>query len=143
MLTKVLYKYRKNDNLELDPTLFQQIIEEADPRLKGFFNQMVKALIPNNRSIYNKIEAKKSIVSLCYIMAEMRNKFFNDFKLEIGLYLSASGASRTAIDTMNSIGLSSYYVTVNNYKQKFVLEHPTKIREFFSEQVSIYLMKKK
>ncbi len=143
MLTKVLYKYHKNDNLELDPTLFQQMIEEADPRLKGFFNQMVKALIPNNRSTYNKIEAKKSVVSLCYIMAGMRNKFVNDFKLEIGLYLSASEASRTAIDTMNSIGLSSCYVTVNNYKQKFVLEYPTKIREFFSEQVSIYLMKKK
>jgi hypothetical protein len=43
---------------------------------------------------------------------------------------------------MNSIGLSSCYVTVNNYKQKFVLEHLTKIREFFSEQVSIYLTKK-
>ena len=142
MLTKVLYKYRKNDNLELDSTLFQRMIEEADPRLKGFFNQMVKALIPDNRSTYNKIEAKKSVVSLCYIMAGMRNKFVNDFKLEIGLYLSASGASHTAIDTMNSIGLSSCYVTVNNYKQKFVLEHPTKIREFFSEQVSIYLTKK-
>ena len=142
MLTKVLYKYRKNDNLELDPTLFQRMIEEADPRLKGFFNQMVKTLIPDNKSTYNKIEAKKSVMSLCYIMAGMRNKFVNDFKLEIGLYLSASGASRTAIDTMNSIGLSSCYVTVNNYKQKFVLEHPTKIREFFSEQVSIYLTKK-
>ena len=76
-------------------------------------------------------------------MAGMRNKFVNDFKLEIRLYLSASGASRTAIDTMNSIGLSSCYVTVNNYKQKFVLEHLTKIREFFSKQVSIYLTKKK
>ena len=143
MLTKVLYKYRKSNNLELDPTLFQQMIEEADPRLKGFFDQMVKALIPDNRSIYNKIEARKSVVSLCYIMARIRNKFVNDFKLEVGLYLSASGASRTAIDTMNSIGLSSCYVTVNNYKQKFVLEHPIKIREFFFEQVSIYLIKKK
>ncbi len=42
MLIKVLYKYCKNNNLEFDPTLFQQI---------------VKALIPDNRSIYNKIEA--------------------------------------------------------------------------------------
>ncbi len=103
---------------------------------------MIKALIPDNRSTYNKIEAKKSVMSLCYIMAGMRNKFVNDFKLEIGLYLSASEASCIAIDIMNSIGLSSYYVIVNNYKQKFVLEYPTKIREFFSEQVSIYLIKK-
>ena len=38
MLTKVLYKYHKNDNLELDPTLFQQMIEEADSRLKVFLS---------------------------------------------------------------------------------------------------------
>src|SRR5688572_4005734 len=136
MLTKVLYKYRKNDNLELDPTLFQRMIEEADPRLKGFFNQMVKALIPDNRSTYNKIEAKKSVVSLCYIMAGMRNKFVNDFKLEIGLYLSASGATRAAIDTMNSIGFSACYITVNNFKRKLVDEHPLKIRKFLSEHVN-------
>ena len=138
IFTKVLYQHQKNGSIELDSNRFQQIIEEANLRLQGFFNQMVKALVPDNRSIYNKVEAKKSVVSLCYIMAGMRNKFVNDFKLEIGLYLSASGASRTAIDTMNSIGLSSCYVTINNYKQKLVNEHTIKIREFFSEQVSIY-----
>ncbi|CAG8547740.1 15538_t:CDS:2 [Funneliformis caledonium] len=36
---------------------------------------------------------------------------------------------------MNSIGLSSCYVTINNYKQKLVNEHTIKIREFFSEQI--------
>lgn len=139
MLTKVLYEQR--GNIELDPTRFQQIIEKADPRLQGLFNKLVKALIPNNRSEYNKIEAKKTIVSLCYIMAGMRNKFVNDFKLEIGLYLSASGATRTAIDTMNSIGLSACYTTVNNFKRKLANEHPLKIRKFFSEQVSKKLNK--
>ena len=129
--------YEKRNNIELDPNRFQQMIEAADSRLQGFFNQLVLALIPNNRSAYNKIEAKKSIVSLCYIMAGMRNKFVNDFKLEVGLYLSASGASRTAIDTMNSIGVSSCYATVNNYKRKLVNEHPVKIRRFFSEHVNI------
>ncbi len=66
MLTKVLYEHR--GNIELDPT---QMIEESDPRLQGLFDKLVKALIPDNRSAYNKVEAKKIIVSLCYIMAEM------------------------------------------------------------------------
>ena len=35
-------------------------------------------------------------------MTGMRNKFVNDFKLEIGLYLSASEASRTAIDIVKA-----------------------------------------
>ena len=133
MLTKVLYKQR--GNMELDPTNFQQMIVKAEPRLEGFFAKLIKALISNGRSEYNKIEAQKTIVSLCYIMAGLRNKFANDFKMEIGLYLSASGATRTAIDTMNSIGLSACYVTVNNFKQKLANEHPLKIREFFKKQV--------
>ena len=68
-------------------------------------------------------------------MAGIRNKFANDFKLEVGLYLAASGATRTAIDTMNSIGLSACYTTVNNFKRKLANEHPLKIRDFFKEQV--------
>ncbi|POG77971.1 hypothetical protein GLOIN_2v1814843 [Rhizophagus irregularis DAOM 181602=DAOM 197198] len=132
MLTKVLYE--KRGNIELDPILFQQMIERANPHLKGLFDSLVKALIPNNRSEYNKIEARKMIVSLCYIMAGMRNKFVNDFKLEIGLYLSASGATRIAIDTMNSIGFSACYLTVNNFKRKLANEHPLKIRKFLSEE---------
>ena len=75
-------------------------------------------------------------------MAGMRNKFINDFKLEVGLYLSASGAIRTAIDTMNSIGFSSCYITVNNYKLKLVDEHPLNIRKFFSEHVNKIKKKK-
>jgi len=134
MLTKVLYEH--HGNIELDPTRFQQMIEESDSRLQGLFDKLVKALIPDNRFAYNKVEAKKTIVSLCYIMAEMRNKFVNDFKLEVGLYLSALGATRTAIDTMNSIGFSACYTTINNFKRKLANEHLLKIRKFFSEQVS-------
>ena len=72
-------------------------------------------------------------------MAGMRNKFVNDFKLEIGLYLSASRATRTAIDTMNSIGFSACYTTINNFKRKLTNEHPLNIRKFFSDHVKIYL----
>jgi hypothetical protein len=141
MLTNLLYKkHHEFGELELDHTCFQQMIEEANPHLKGFFNQMVEMLIPNNRSTYNKVEAKKSVVSLCYIMAGIRNKFVNDFKLEVGLYLLASGTSKTAIDTMHSIGFSSCYQTVNNYMRKIVNAHPRKIREYFSENVSKIFM---
>lgn len=140
MLTKILYEKRhESAGIELDHISFQQMIEEADPRLKGFFDQMVEALIPSNRSAYNKIEARKSIVSLCYMMAGMRNKFVNDFKLEVGLYLLSSGASSTAIDTMHSIGFSSCYKTLSHYKQRLAGEHPKKIREYFLEYVSVIL----
>ncbi|PKK62064.1 hypothetical protein RhiirC2_717976, partial [Rhizophagus irregularis] len=131
MLTKVLYEQR--GNLELNPTHFKQMIEKADSHLQGLFDKLVKALVPDNRSAYNKVKARKTIMSLCYIMAGMRNKFVNDFKLEVGLYLSASGATCAAIDTMNSIGFSAYYTTVNNFKCKIANEHLLNIRKFLSE----------
>jgi hypothetical protein len=96
--------------------------------------------IPNTRSNYNQFLAKKSIVGLCYIMAGIRNKFTNDFKLEIGLYLSSAGTSSIAIDTLHSIGFSACYKTVNNYKKKLVQEHPQKIQKLFFTNVS-YIFK--
>jgi hypothetical protein len=57
--------------------------------------------------------------------------------LEVGLYLSASGATRAAIDTMNGIGFSACYTEVNNFKRKLVNEHPINIRNFFSKHVSV------
>jgi hypothetical protein len=132
--------YKHHGNIELDPTHFQQMVINAEPRLHGFFAKLIKALIPDRRSEHNKIEAQKTIVTLCYIMAGLRNKFANDLKLEIGLYLSASGTTRNAIDTLNNIGLSACYTTVNNFKQKLANEHPVKIREFFEKQVRLLII---
>ncbi|RHZ85833.1 hypothetical protein Glove_59g65 [Diversispora epigaea] len=109
MLTKILYKkHCESAEIELDPTKFQQMIEESNSDL-----------------------SKKSIVELCYIMAGIINKFTNDLKLEIGLYLSSAGTSSIAINTLHSIGFSVCYKTVNNYKKKLVQEHPQKIQKLF------------
>ncbi|CAG8628003.1 17527_t:CDS:1, partial [Funneliformis caledonium] len=83
----------------------------ADPSLQDLFDKLVKTLVLDNRSAYNKI---KIIVSLFYIIAGMQNKFVNDLKLEVGLYLSASEATHNAIDTMNSVGFSACYIIVDN-----------------------------
>ncbi|SRR6266498_34130 len=98
---------------------------------KRFFNQIIKALIFDNRFTYNKIKAKKSVICLCYIIAKMKNKFVINFKLKIRLYLLILRISYTIIDIINSINLSFYYIIFNNYKQKFILEYSIKIREFF------------
>ncbi|RHZ80533.1 hypothetical protein Glove_134g105 [Diversispora epigaea] len=94
-LTKVLYQLHRQDcvDLELDPAKFKNIIESACPQLDGFFNYLVNTIIPKERSAYNKNETKKSIVGLCYLIAGLRNKFVNQHKLEVGLYLMASGAT--------------------------------------------------
>ncbi|RIB00161.1 hypothetical protein C2G38_2235384 [Gigaspora rosea] len=75
---------------------------------------MTEAIIPKECSAYSINETKKSIVGLCYLIAGLRNKFVNQHKLEVGLYLRASGATWEAIDTMSSLRYSACAKTVDN-----------------------------
>ncbi|RIB13263.1 hypothetical protein C2G38_2041126 [Gigaspora rosea] len=88
MLTEVLYNQQRREHasLELDPTKFVSMIEATNPQLKGFFNYMMNAIIPKERSAHNINEARKSIVGLCYMIAGLRNKFVNQYKLENYLF---------------------------------------------------------
>ena len=71
------------------------------------------------------------------MMAGLRNKFVNQFKIEVGLYLAASGATWEAIDTISSIGYSACVKTVMDYQKKIQLNHIAKIEKHFSEKVNI------
>ncbi|RHZ86517.1 hypothetical protein Glove_50g137 [Diversispora epigaea] len=66
-------------------------------------------------SVHNQNEAKKSIVRLYYLIARLQNKFVNQHKLEVGLYLMASGATWKSIDTISSLEYSAYAKTVEEY----------------------------
>jgi len=122
--------------LELDLIKFEQIIESIEPQLEGFFGDMVNAIIPTERSAYNINETKKTIVGLCYQMAGLRNKFVNQHKLEVGLYLMASGATWEAIDTISSLGYSACTKTVEKFRKKIQKEHVIKIEEHFVNHVN-------
>ena len=114
------------------------MIEEANPELTGFFSSMINAIIPKDRSAYNKQEAKKSVVALCYMIAGLRNKFVNQFKIEVGLYLAASGATWEAIDTLSSFGYSACAKAVTDFQKKIQTNHTTKIDNHFLEKVIVY-----
>ena len=83
LLTEVLHKKQRKEHVDLvlNPAAFKVMIEEADPCLIGFFDMMVNAIIPSARSAYNKEEAKKKIVAICYIIAAQRNMFANVFQI--------------------------------------------------------------
>jgi len=117
------------------------MIEEADSRLIGFFDMMVNALIPITRSAYNKEEAKKKIVAICYIMAAQRNMFANEFVLNIGLFLDSTGSTNEAIDAMHKIRVSVCAKTVDLHKTKIAQNHKLSIKEYFQTNVSILYSK--
>jgi len=117
LLTKVLYNQR-HIQIELNPDNFCSMIENYEPELKGFFDKMVDAIIPISCLEKNKQAAKKSVVGFCYLLAGLRNKFINSFKLDLGLYLVSSGTSVQGIDTIANLGISVCYKTIANYNSK-------------------------
>ena len=99
LLTNVLFQQQRksNEDIELDPTNFCKLIEDKEPKLKGFFDELTK-IIPEGRTYSNKESAKKSIVGFCYLLAGMRNKFVNNFKLDLGLYLEEDGINAVVLE---------------------------------------------
>jgi hypothetical protein len=61
-VTKVLREKQRVEGVGLvfDPDEFRKMIETSDPDLEGFFDAMVHAMVNQDRSAYNKQEAKKN-----------------------------------------------------------------------------------
>ena len=97
---------------------------------------MADAIIPIRRSEKNKEAAKRSVVTFCYFLVGLRNKFANSIKLDVGLYLASSGASCTAIDALSKMGVTTTYKTIENYKKNIARTHPKEIDKYFGENVS-------
>ena len=98
---------------------------------------MVNALIPSTRSAYNKEEAKKKVVAICYLIAAQRNMFANEFILNIGLFLDSTGSTNEFIDAMHKIGVSVCARTVDLHKTKIAQNRKISIKELFQKHVNI------
>ena len=68
LMTKVLYNKQRNEygQLHLDPDEFQKMLEESDIRLQGLLQRMEKAIIPPERSAYNKKKAESKL--WCFVI---------------------------------------------------------------------------
>ncbi|PKY41295.1 hypothetical protein RhiirA4_454836 [Rhizophagus irregularis] len=106
------------------------MLETADEDLIGFFDELYSETNPNTKSNKTNENNKKKLVSLCYFLASINNKYINGLKANIGSYLQTAGASSSSIDTLNNLGFSvtrktldqkkllvadEYQETVNNY----------------------------
>jgi hypothetical protein len=111
------------------------MVKYYEPKLKGFFNEMVDAVIPIYRLEKNKQAAKKTVIGFCYLLAGLRNKFVNSFKLNLGLYLASSGTSVQGINTMANLGLSVCHKTIANYKKTITQTYPKEIEGYFKEHM--------
>src|SRR6266516_915920 len=87
------------NNISLSDKI-KNMLEMADINLIGFFDELYKGTNPNNKSEKTNNNNKKKLVSLCYFLASINNKYINGIKADIGSYLETSGASASSIDTV-------------------------------------------
>jgi hypothetical protein len=121
----------------LDPEEFKKMLEEAEPSLKGFFDQLVVGTNLQAKNYMTNEKNKKRLVSLCYFLAGLNNKFINSIKAEVGLLLDASGASSSAIETLADAGLTVRRETIAKQKTRHIEAHTITVERFLSENVGI------
>ena len=73
-----------NERPLLDPEDFKNMLEGAEPLLKGFFDELVAGTNPQAKSHMTNNKNKKRLVLFCYFLAGLNNKFINGVKAEIG-----------------------------------------------------------
>src|SRR6266540_1950275 len=82
-----------------------------------------------------KILNKNKLVSLCYFLTSINNKYINGIKVDIGSYLQTSGTSSSSIDTLANIGVSVTRKTVNRKKNLISDEHQQTVDDYCLQNI--------
>jgi hypothetical protein len=133
-MSSILYKNQRilGHKTIYDPDEFKNMLKIGNAELIGFFDELYQGTNPKFKSDKTNNNNKKKLVSLCYFLASINNKYINGIKADIGSYLETSGASASSIDTLANIGLSVSQRTVNRQK--------TIISENYQETVNSYYL---
>ena len=124
-MSNILYnnQYKLNQKPIYDPIVFKIMLETANKSLIRFFDELYIETNSDTKSNKTNESNKKKLVSLCYFLASINNKYINSIKADIGSYLQTSGASSSSIDTLANIGISVTRKIVNCQKINISNEH--------------------
>jgi len=114
IITDILYT---RENKEKNPTLysfdeFRAIMEAKDNRLKNFFDELYLSSNPTSKNKDSHIRVKKQLLFICYFLCGIRNKFVNNAKRDLAMYLDSTGTSNTSIDTLFNLGVTTTSRTI-------------------------------
>ncbi|CAB4396391.1 unnamed protein product [Rhizophagus irregularis] len=131
-MSNILYnsQHRLNQKPIYDSETFKTMLEAADEDLIGFFDELYIETNPHTKSDKTNANNKKKLVSLCYFLASINNKYINSFKADIGSYLQTSGASSSSIDTLANIGFSITRKTVSHQKKLISENHQNTVNSY-------------
>ncbi|RIB07071.1 hypothetical protein C2G38_2147748 [Gigaspora rosea] len=119
----------------LDPEEFKKMLEESEPSLKGFFDQLVAGTNPQTKSYMTNEKNKKRLVLFCYFLSGLNNKFINGVKAEVGFLLDAAGTSSSTIETLANASVTVRRETIGRHKIQHAKTHTTKVGEFLLENI--------
>jgi len=140
-MSSVLYKKQRKDNKKpiYDPDEFKQMIEREEPKLQGFFDELIASTNPQKKNFTTNQQNKKKLILMCYFLAGLNNKFTNSVKADVGFLLSASGASASAIETLANAGLTIRRETVQRQKHQLAESHQQTVEDYIIENVIFFL----
>ena len=136
-MSSVLYKNQRilKQKTIYDPDEFKNMLEMGDADLIGFFDELYQGTNPHTKSDKTNANNKKKLVSLCYFLASINNKYINSFKVDIGSYLQTSGTSSSSIDTLANIGFSITRRTVNRQKNLTSENHQDTVNSYCLQNI--------
>ena len=109
MITNILYT---RENKEKEPTLytfdeFRAVMEREDARLRFFFDELYLSSNPLSKNKDSQGRVKKQLLFICYFLCGIRNKFVNNAKRDLAMYIDSTGTSNASIDTLADLGVTS------------------------------------
>jgi len=124
-ITKILYTREKKDKKSTIYSFdeFRAIMKEKDVRLKLFFEELYLFSNPSSKNENSRVQAKKQLLFVCYFLCGIRNKFVNDAKGELTMYLDSTGVSNASIDTLADLGVTTTSRTISRHKTNVSDDH--------------------
>ena len=125
IITKILYIY---ENKKKKPIIysfdnFRAVMEGEDARLKVFFDELYISSNPSSKNEISRARAKKQLLFICYFLCEIRNKFVNDAKIDLTIYLDSTSISNASIDTLADLGVTITSRTITRHKTTISDDH--------------------
>ena len=62
------------------------MLEEEEPKLQGFFDELIASTNPQTKSLITNQQNKKKLVAMCYFLAGINNKFINGLRRRLVFY---------------------------------------------------------
>src|SRR6266498_2991629 len=101
MITNILHTH-ENKEKELILYSFDEfhiIMEAKNARLKLFFDELYLLSNLSSKNKDSQVRAKKQLLFICYFLCKIQNKFVNNAKKDLTIYLDFTSVSNTFIDT--------------------------------------------